>query len=85
MLASLCLREKIVHQKLGVEIRHLSDSQGPAVVSVPEKTKHTQQLCGENNIDKDDDHFSVMTGSEVNMKKDYEEFDNVPQLESDAG
>ena len=79
------LREKIVHQKLGVEIRHLSDSQGPDVVSVPEKTKHHQQFCGENNIDKDDDHFSVMTDSEVNMKKDYKECDNVPQLDSAAG
>ena len=63
------LKESIVHRKLGVKIRHLSDSQGPTVISVPEKIKHPQQFGGENNRDTYDDHFSVMPDSEVNMKK----------------
>ena len=91
------MKEKIVHRKLGVKIRHISDSLGHAVVSVPEKTKHLQQFGGENNRDTDDDHFSVMLESGVNMKKfkvlmgqgqeieDDEECENVPQLESAAG
>ena len=93
----MCLREKIVHRKLGVKIRHLSDSQGHFVVSVPEKTKHPQKFGGGNNIDTYDDHFSVMPDSEVNMKKfgvimgqgqeidNDEECENFPQLESAAG
>ena len=63
------LKENIVHRKPGVKIRHLSDSHGHAVVSVPEKTKHPHQFDGENNRDTDDDHFSMMPDSEVNMKK----------------
>ena len=38
----------------GQQIRLLSDSQGPDVVSVPEKTKHPQQFGGENNRDMDE-------------------------------
>ena len=80
-----------------VKIRDIYDYQGHAVISVPEKSKHPQQFCGENNIDTDDDHFSVMPDSEVNMKKfwvlmgqgqefeDGEECENFPQLESAAG
>ena len=59
----------IVHRKLGVKIRHLYGSQVHAVVYVPEKSKHPHQFGGENNRDTDDDHFSVMPDSEVNMKK----------------
>ena len=51
------------------KIRHLSDYQGPAVVSVPEKTKHPQKFGGENNRDMDDDKFSGMPDSEVNTRK----------------
>ena len=58
----------MVNRKLGVKILHLYDSQGRAVVSVLEKSKHPQQFGGENNRDTDDDHFSVMPESEVNMK-----------------
>ena len=77
-------------------MHHFYDSQGHAVVSVSEKTKHPQQVDSENNIDIDDDHFSVMPDSEVNMNKfrvimgkgqeieDDEECENVPQLESAA-
>ena len=88
------LKEDIVHRKLGVKIHHLYDSQVHAVVSVPEKTKHPQQFGSENNRYTDDDNFSVMPDSEVNMKKsrvlmgqeieDDEECENVPQLESAA-
>ena len=79
------------------QIRHLSDSRGPTVVSAPEKTKHPQQFGGENNRDMEDDHFSEMPDSEVNMKKvkllmgrgqeieDDEESENFSQLESAAG
>ena len=88
------MKENIVHRKLGVKIHHIYDSQGRAVVSIPKKTKHPQQFGSENNRDTDDDHFSVMPESEVNMKKfrvlmgqgkeieDDEECENVPQLES---
>ena len=81
---------------MGVKIHHFYYSQGHAVVSVPEKTKRPQQVGSENNRDMDDDHFSVMPDSEVNMKKfrvfmgqgqdieDDEECENVPQLESAA-
>ena len=65
----MCLREKIVHRKLGVKIRHLSDSQGHTIVSEPEKTKHPHQFGGEKHRDMDDDHFSVIPDSEKNMKK----------------
>ena len=87
------LKENIVHRKLGVKIHHFYDSQGHAVVSVPENTKHPQQFGSENNRDTDDDHFIVMPESEVNMKKfkvlvgqgqDIEvekECENIPQLE----
>ena len=95
-MGSLWLKENIVHRKLGVKIHHFYDSQGHAVVSVPEKTKHPQQVGSENNRDMDDDHFSVMHESEVNMNKfgvlmgqgqeieDDVECENVPQLESAA-
>ena len=61
------------------------------------KTKHLQQFVGENNRDTDDDNFSVMPESGVNMKKfrvlmgqgqeieDDDEYENVPQLDSAAG
>ena len=90
------LKENIVHRKLGFKINHFYYFQGHDVVSVQEKTKHPQQVGSENNRDTDDDHFSVMPDSEVNMKKfrllvgqgqdmeDDEECDNVPQLESAA-
>ena len=67
------------------------------VVSVPEKTKHLQQFGDATNSDIDDDHFSEMPDSEVNMKKvkllmgrgqeieDDEESENFSQLESAAG
>ena len=82
----------MVHRKLVVKIYHLYDSQVRAVVSVPEKTKHPQQFGSENNRDTDDNHFSLMPDSELNMNKfrvlmcqgqeieDDEECDNVPQL-----
>ena len=78
-------------------MRHLYDSQGHAVVSVQEKSKHPQQFGGENNRDMDDYHFSVMPNSEVDMNKfrvlvsqgqeieDDEECENVTQLESADG
>ena len=87
----------MVHRKLGVKIRHIYDSQGRDVVSVPEKTKHPQKFGGENNRDTDDDHFRVMPDSGVNMKKfrvlmgqgheieDDEECENFPQLGSATG
>ena len=63
------LKENILQRKLGVKIHHLCDSKGRADVSVPEKKKHPQQVGSENKIDTDDDHFSVMPDSEVNMNK----------------
>ena len=51
------------------QILHLSDYQGPAVVSVPEKTKHPQQFGDANNRYMDDDHFSEMPDSKINMNK----------------
>ena len=86
------LKEDIVHRKLGVKIHHLYDSQVRDIVSVPEKTKQPQKFGSENNRYTDDDHFSVIPDSEVNMKKfrvimgqgqeieDDEECENVPQL-----
>ena len=81
---------------MGVKIHHIYDSQVHAVVSVPENIKYPQQFGSENNRYTDDDHFSVMHDSEVNMNKfrvlmgqgqeieDDEECENVPQLESAA-
>ena len=91
------LIENIVHRKLGVKIHHIYGSKGHYIVSVPEKTKHPQQFGGESNRYTDDDHFSVMPDSEVNMNKfrvmvgqgqeieDDKECENFPQLESAAG
>ena len=93
----MLLKENIVHRKLGVKIHHISDSQGHVVVSVSEKTKHPQQFGGKNNIDTDNDHFSVMPDREINMNKfrllmgqgqdieDDKECENFHQLESAAG
>ena len=79
------------------QILHLSDYQVPAVVSVPEKTKHPQQFGDTNNRDMDDDHFSEMPESNINMNKvkvlmgrgeeieDDKTCENFHQLESSSG
>ena len=66
-----------------MKIHYIYDSKGRDVVSVPEKTKHPQQVSSENNTDTDDDHFSVMPESEVNMKKFRVLMGQVQEIEDD--